>query len=257
MHIDLSGKRALVLGASGGLGAAIAAGLADAGASVAVVGRSAERLQGALPAMAPSAHIVADLGMPDAADLIADHALEKLGGVDILVNNSGGPPPSPALGVASSVWRSQFDMMVLSLMKLTDRLAPGMVERRWGRILTIVSSGVQAPIPNLAVSNTLRSALVGWSKTLAAELAPNGVTVNLIVPGRIATSRVASLDGAAAQRSGRSVEDVEAASRSLIPAGRYGRPEEFAAVAVFLASPQASYVTGASVRVDGGMIRGI
>ena len=257
MHIDLTGKRALVLGASGGLGGAIATGLKEAGASVAIVGRAAERLQAALPDVPPMARIVADLSTPDAAETIASHAIEALGGVDILINNTGGPPPSLALDVSAEVWRDQFDTMVLSLIKLTERLTPGMLERKWGRILTIVSSGVQAPIPNLAVSNTLRSALVGWSKTLAAELAPNGITVNLIVPGRIATSRVASLDAAAAQRSGRSAEEVEAASRAAIPVGRYGRPEEFASVAVFLASPQASYVTGTSVRVDGGFIRGI
>jgi 3-oxoacyl-[acyl-carrier protein] reductase len=257
MHIDLTGKRALVLGASGGLGGAIATGLKEAGASVAIVGRAAERLQAALPDVPPMARIVADLSTPDAAETIASHAIEALGGVDILINNTGGPPPSLALDVSAEVWRDQFDTMVLSLIKLTQRLTPGMLERKWGRILTIVSSGVQAPIPNLAVSNTLRSALVGWSKTLAAELAPNGITVNLIVPGRIATSRVASLDAAAAQRSGRSAEEVEAASRAAIPVGRYGRPEEFASVAVFLASPQASYVTGTSVRVDGGFIRGI
>jgi 3-oxoacyl-[acyl-carrier protein] reductase len=257
MHIDLTGKRALVLGASGGLGGAIATGLKEAGASVAIVGRAAERLQAALPDVPPMARIVADLSTPDAAEAIASHAIEALGGVDILINNTGGPPPSLALGVSAEVWRDQFDTMVLSLIKLTEQLTPGMLERKWGRILTIVSSGVQAPIPNLAVSNTLRSALVGWSKTLAAELAPNGITVNLIVPGRIATSRVASLDAAAAQRSGRSAEEVEAASRAAIPVGRYGRPEEFASVAVFLASPQASYVTGTTVRVDGGFIRGI
>jgi 3-oxoacyl-[acyl-carrier protein] reductase len=257
MHIDLTGKRALVLGASGGLGGAIATGLKEAGASVAIVGRAAERLQAALPDVPPMARIVADLSRPDAADAIASHAIEALGGVDILINNTGGPAPSLALGVSAEVWRDQFDTMVLSLIKLTERLTPGMLERKWGRILTIVSSGVQAPIPNLAVSNTLRSALVGWSKTLAAELAPNGITVNLIVPGRIATSRLASLDAAAAQRSGRSAEEVEAASRAAIPVGRYGRPEEFASVAVFLASPQASYVTGTTVRVDGGFIRGI
>jgi 3-oxoacyl-[acyl-carrier protein] reductase len=257
MHIDLSGKRALILGASGGLGSAIATGLRNAGASVAIVSRSADRLQAAMPDVASEARIVADLGAADAPEAIASQALAALGGVDILVNNSGGPPPSPALGVSSEIWRTQFDAMVLSLVKLTEKLAPGMVERKWGRILTIASSGVLAPIPNLAVSNTLRSALVGWSKTLAAELAPNGVTVNLIVPGRIATSRVASLDAAAAQRTGRTAEDIQAASRATIPMGRYGQPEEFASVAVFLASPQASYVTGATIRVDGGMIRGV
>ena len=127
MHIDLTGKRALVLGASGGLGGAIATGLKEAGASVAIVGRAAERLQAALPDVPPMARIVADLSRPDAADAIASHAIEALGGVDILINNTGGPAPSLALGVSAEVWRDQFDTMVLSLIKLTERLTPGML----------------------------------------------------------------------------------------------------------------------------------
>lgn len=255
MKIDLGGKRALVLGASGGLGSAIAKGLAEAGATVAISGRSGEKLRAAVPAAAHA--IVIDLTTPDAGQAIARQVLEAMGSVDILVNNSGGPPPSSALATSPDVWRAQFDAMVVSLMILTERLIPGMRERRWGRIITVASSGVVAPIPNLAVSNALRSALLGWSKTLATEVAADGITANLILPGRIATSRVTALDQAAATRTGKSVEAIEKAALATIPVGRYGSPEEFAAVAVFLASQQASYVTGSTIRVDGGMLRNV
>ena len=255
MKIDLSGKRALVLGASGGLGGAIARGLAEAGAIVAVSGRSADKLKAAVP---QAAHVIAaDLMTPGIGDRLAEEALSALGQVDILVNNSGGPPPTAALATSAEVWTQQFGAMVLSLIGLTSRLVPGMRERRWGRVITVASSGVVAPIPNLAVSNTLRAALLGWSKTLASEIAADGVTVNLVLPGRIATSRVEALDKAASERTGKSIADIEKAALASIPAARYGSPDEFAAAAVFLASPQASYITGTTIRVDGGALRNV
>ena len=257
MRIDLTGKRALVLGASGGLGGAIARGLGEAGARVAVSSRSGDKLASQFPDAETYPRIVADLATPGIGRTIAAQALDVLGGVDILVNNSGGPPPTTALGATEAQWRAQFDAMVMALVDLTGALVPGMRERGWGRIVTVASSGVVAPIPNLALSNALRSALLGWSKTLAGEVAGDGVTVNLVLPGRIATSRVEALDKANSQRSGRSLEEVAAAALATIPAGRYGAPEEFAAAAVFLASPQASYITGTTLRVDGGALRNV
>ena len=257
MNIDLTGKRALVLGASGGLGGAIARGLGAAGARVAVSSRSAEKLDAAFPDHAAFPKLVADLANPGVGRDIAERAVGLLGGVDILINNSGGPPPTTALAATDEQWRAQFDAMVMSLVDLTNALVPGMRERRWGRVITVASSGVVAPIPTLALSNALRSALLGWSKTLAGEIAADGVTVNLVLPGRIATSRVAVLDRANAARTGRSMEEVEAAALESIPAGRYGSPDEFAAAAVFLASPQASYITGTTIRVDGGALRNV
>jgi 3-oxoacyl-[acyl-carrier protein] reductase len=146
--------------------------------------------------------------------------------------------------------------MALSLFAITDALLPHMVANKWGRIITIGSSGVVAPIAGLALSNGVRGAIAGWSKTLAGEVAAQGVTVNMVLPGRIATDRVRELDTARAQRTGSSLEAVETASRGEIPAGRYGRPEEFGAVVAFLASQQASFITGSMLRVDGGMIKG-
>ncbi len=257
MRIDLTGQRALVLGASGGLGAAIARGLGEAGARVAVSSRSADKLDAQFPDHDTFPKLVADLTAPGIGRTIADRALSLLGGVDILINNSGGPPPTSALGATDEQWRAQFDAMVMSLVDLTGALVPGMRERRWGRVITVASSGIVAPIPNLALSNALRSALLGWSKTLASEVAADGVTVNMVLPGRIATSRVEALDKANAARTGKSMEEVEKAALATIPAGRYGEPDEFAAAAVFLASRQAAYITGTTIRVDGGALRNV
>jgi 3-oxoacyl-[acyl-carrier protein] reductase len=181
----------------------------------------------------------------------------ELGPVDILINNTGGPPPTTAAGQDPALWAKQFQAMVVSVIAITDRVLPGMKARGWGRILTSTSSGIIAPIPNLALSNALRMSLVGWSKTLAHEVAKDGITANIVVPGRIATARVATLDNARAKREGRSVEEVAAESAATIPVGRYGKPEEYADVVVFLASTRATYITGAVIRVDGGMTTSI
>jgi 3-oxoacyl-[acyl-carrier protein] reductase len=147
--------------------------------------------------------------------------------------------------------------MVLSVIAITDRVLPKMREKKWGRIITSTSSGVVSPIPNLAISNALRLSLVGWSKTLAREVGKDGITANIILPGRIATDRIKFLDEAKAKREGRSVEDVAAESVSSIPLGRYGKPEEYAAAVAFLASEGAAYITGSVIRVDGGLIASV
>jgi 3-oxoacyl-[acyl-carrier protein] reductase len=252
MDLHISGKTALVLGASRGLGAAIAAGLAAEGVKVFAAARSADKIQ-------PTDNIVpVAVDLSDTASVAALIAMiTDQGGVDILVNNSGGPKAGPALGQSSEGWVAAFQSMATSIFSITDAMMPGMIDRKWGRVITIGSSGVVQPIANLALSNGVRAAVAGWSKTLASEVARHGVTVNMILPGRIATDRVAELDGIKAEKTGASIEAVQEASRNDIPTGRYGKPEEFAAVAVFLASSQASYVTGSSIRVDGGMIKGL
>lgn len=261
MKLGLEGKTALVLGASKGLGAAIAVSLANEGANVIGAARSTdqiEALNSQLETGAKGNIRALPLDLSDKASraaLIASVLAD--GGVDILINNSGGPAPGEARSVAADAWQSGFDAMVASLIEITQALLPKMVERKWGRIITLTSSGIEAPIPRLAVSNGLRAAVLGWSKTLATEVAPDNVTVNVIVQGRVHTERVDQLDEAAAKRQGISVEDVRKASLATIPAGRYGRPEELADVVTFLASDRASYVTGAKIRVDGGMIKGI
>ena len=258
MDLGMNGRTALVLAAGGGLGSAIAVALAREGVRTAVAGLHAQSLEvtaRAVAAVGPEPlQVVWDLGDLTVVEARFKQIEDKLGPVDILVNNTGGPPPSGASGVDPEVWRSQFDKMVLSVMKITDRALPAMRERRWGRIITSTSSGVIAPIAGLAISNALRLSLVGWSKSLSREEAPFGITANIVVPGRIDTGRVRSLDAAKAKRGGRTVESVMAESVATIPVGRYGRPEEYAAAVAFLASDAASYITGTTLRVDGGLV---
>lgn len=258
MKLGIEGRVALVLGGGGGLGRAVTLGLAAEGAAVAVAGRNVDKVAETVTAVedaggraVPSIWDLVDLASGEAA---VDAVEQALGPVEILINITGGPPPGPVTGFGPDVWKSSFDAMVLPVIAMTNRVSRGMVDRGWGRIVTCTSSGVVAPIGGLGLSNALRQSLVGWSKTLATELAPHGVTCNVVVPGRIDTGRVAFLDRAKAERIGSTAEEVSARSRADIPLGRYGRTEEFANVVTFLASEAASYVTGASIRVDGGLI---
>ena len=262
MDLGISGKRALVLASSRGLGKGIAVALAREGAHVLLCGRSTETLEAncaAINAEGPGRAdwVQADLGDAGFVETIVKAVSEKLGGGDILINNSGGPVPGSTEDMDEEKLAAYFNSMVLRIITLTNRLLPGMKAEGWGRILTVASSGVIEPIPGLALSNTLRPALAGWSKTLASEVARYGVTSNLLLPGSIFTDRLKSLDAAAAERSGRSVEEVKAASEQAIPARRYGTVEEFAATAAFLCSAPASYVTGSIIRCDGGAARSV
>ncbi|HEY0780104.1 MAG TPA: SDR family oxidoreductase [Gemmatirosa sp.] len=263
MDLGIRGRTALVFGGSKGLGRGCSDALAAEGVAVALVARGREALNRAAGEIA-ARHGVATYAF--AAD-VADHdalldavgrAESALGGrIDVLVNNTGGPPPSGAAGVDPAVWTAQFQAMVLSVIRVTDRVLPGMRARGWGRVLTIASTTVLEPNPTLGMSNTLRSALVGWSKTLAGEVAREGVTVNMLLPGRVATDRTTFLDGAVAKRTGRSADEVHAENVRAIPVGRYGTPEEFGAVAAFLASERGGFVTGSMIRIDGGGTRGV
>ncbi len=258
MDLELTGRRALVLGASSGLGAAIAEGLAREGADVLAAARRVGRIEewrGALPAEAQTRVTAIHCDLADAASV--DAMLAEVGAVDILIGNAGGPPPGPVTAMKRDDWTNAFNGMAASLFHIAAALVPGMTERGWGRILTIGSSAIEQPVANLALSNGVRGAIAGWSKTLAGEVGPHGVTVNIILPGRIHTDRVDALDKANAERAGKTPEEIAAASVAGIPVGRYGAPKEFADVAVFLVSGRASYITGSMVRVDGGMIRSI
>jgi 3-oxoacyl-[acyl-carrier protein] reductase len=256
VDFGLKGKIALVLGGGGGLGGAIAHALASEGAAVAVADINKDA------ANATAARIAATGVLPlqwDLADLsvIALNVKtisENLGSVDVLVNITGGPPPTPASGQSPELWKKHFEAMVLSVVAITDAVLPSMRAKRWGRIITSTSSGVVVPIPNLAISNVLRLSLIGWSKTLAAEVGRDGITANIVVPGRIATQRIVFLDEQKAKREGKTTEDVAAQSVASIPLGRYGEPQEYANVVAFLAGEKSSYITGSIIRVDGGLI---
>lgn len=262
MDLGISKKRALVLASSRGLGRAIAVALAREGADVLLCGRNAEELSANCATINAEGSgradfVTADLFEADVVEKLVTGVAEKLGGIDILVNNSGGPTPGSTEDMTPESLTTYFNSMVLRLITLTNRLLPQMKSQGWGRILTVASSGVIEPIPGLALSNTLRPALAGWSKTLASEVASQGITANLLLPGSILTDRLKSLDAAAAQRSGRALDEIVAASEAAIPAGRYGTVEEFAATAAFLCSQPASYVTGSIIRCDGGAARSV
>jgi len=261
LDLGLNERTALVMGAGGGLGGAIAATLAAEGARVAVADidlAAAERTAAAIAAPGgralPIAWDLADLGVIQ-GNLARIEG--ELGPVDVLVNNTGGPPPTPVAGQDPAQWSKHFGAMVLSVIAITDAVLPGMRARGWGRVITSTSSGVVAPIPNLGISNALRLSLVGWSKTLAREVGGDGITCNIVLPGRIATARISFLDEQKAKREGRTVEDVARESTASIPVGRYGKPQEYGDVVAFLASARASYITGSIIRIDGGLIPSI
>ncbi|HTV29373.1 MAG TPA: SDR family oxidoreductase [Xanthobacteraceae bacterium] len=259
MDLGISGRRALVLGGNRGIGFGIAQALAREGVDLAIAARDESRLAEAAQALrATGARIEAariDLERVETLPAFAKDLSERFGTIDILVNNTGGPAYGGAANRSAKEWSDRFQDMVLSVITLTDCLLTEMRRRRWGRIITVVSSGVIQPIPILGISNTLRASLVTWSKTLSAEIASDGVTANILVPGRIDTERVRLTDEATGKQQGISLEEVRKRSIAAIPLGRYGRVEEVGATAAFMASAQASYMTGAIVRVDGGIVR--
>jgi 3-oxoacyl-[acyl-carrier protein] reductase len=249
---------ALVFGAGGGLGGAIALALAREGATVIGCDANAKRLDQTIERARDNGTVVVpqlvQLADTQNVDDVIGGVVSRFGVVSILVNNTVGPPPSAIDDVGDEMWQQYFSLMVSPVFHVTSRLIPAMREQGWGRVITSASSGVIAPIRHLGISNSMRSSLVGWSKTLANEVGADGITVNVVLPGRIATGRIRSLDAAKATREGLTVDDIVAASVGTIPAGRYGTPEEYADVVAFLASERASYISGSVTRVDGGMV---
>ena len=262
MDLGLTGKRALVLASSRGLGLGVAEAIAAEGADVMICGRDGARLEAAVRAInargaGTARFVVSDLSDKTTPAQLQESVEMEFGHLDILVNNTGGPPAGLMSEADLTVVHRQFEIMVLSVMDVTARFLPGMRERGWGRVLTIASSGVIQPIPNLGLSNALRASLVGWSKSMANETAGDGVTFNMLLPGRIETDRLKELDAANAKRSGKSLDAVADAARAQIPVGRYGAVDEFAAAAAFLVSARASYINGSMIRCDGGAIKSV
>jgi 3-oxoacyl-[acyl-carrier protein] reductase len=258
VDLELTGRRAFVAASTSGLGLACAKALAMEGARVTITGRRGE-LARSMAAELPggAVGIGVDLSDADDAKRAMQVATTVLGGIDVLVLNSGGPPPIDVLDASVADLEGSCRQILYSAHRLIRAFVPGMRERRWGRVIAVGSSGVEQPISGLATSNAARAALAAWLKTLANEVAADGVTVNMVLPGRVDTERVRSLDRKRAKREGVSAEEVVQASQASIPIGRYGSPEEFGSTVTYLASGPASFITGSLVRVDGGLIRTI
>ena len=256
MELGLGGRTAFVGGSTAGLGAAIARALSHEGVQVAVTGRRGELARSLASELQGAIGLEVDLADPNSVEAAVTTTEQALGHIDILVINGGGPPVGAATDVTGEVVGGALETLLLRPLQLVGRVLPQMRSRGWGRILAVGSSGVREPLSNMVLSNVGRGALAAYLKTLAAEVAADGVTVNMILPGRIDTDRVTQLDTLRAQREGTEVAAVRRRSEQSIPMRRYGSPPEFAAVACFLCSAAASYVTGEQVRVDGGQARG-
>ena len=255
MDLGIEGRIALVMGASKGIGRGVVAALAREGARVAAVSRSPERIEEAASAVAAETGgevrpFAADAESVDRMPELVREVQDALGTVEILVTNTGGPPIGDSLGFGLDQWEAAYRSLVLAPLALIKEVTPGMREAGWGRIVNITSSATKEPIPGLMLSNSHRLAAVGAFKTLASELARDGILINSVAPGRIATDRIATLRG-------RPLEEIADEPQSDVPVGRLGRVEEFADVVAFLCSERSSYVNGANLVVDGGLTRGI
>jgi len=245
MDLGIRGKRALVMGGSSGLGYAIAKTLAAEGAEVAICSRDGARAANAARETGAKASFICDLSKPGAGKEAVTEAIAKLGSVDILVSNTGGPPKGQFADITAAQWLAGFQGLWMSAVESAQAALPGMRSRKWGRILFVTSAAAKEPMAGLTVSNGLRAGLLGLTKSLAHEVAIDGVTVNALLPGYTDTERLREL--------GIPADKITA----MIPAGRLGRPDEFAALAAFVASQPAAYLTGQALMVDGGWSRAI
>lgn len=262
MDLGLAGKVAIVGGASKGMGKACALGLAAEGARVAMCARTGEDLTAAAAEIREKARVevlpvTADVTQASDVQRVVAGAVEAFGRVDILVTNAGGPPPGGFDQMADAQWQAAFELNLLSTIRFIREVLPHMRRQHWGRIINIQSSSVKQPIDGLILSNAIRPGVAGLTKTLAGELAADNILINTVCPGRILTDRLRSFMTHRARQAGKTFEEYLPTALADIPLGRIGKPEEFADVVVFLASERGSYVTGATVQVDGGLVRGL
>lgn len=254
MDLGITNRTAIVCASTAGLGLASARALAAEGANVVIFGRRGDLARTEAEALPSAVGLEADLNDPEAPERVVDVALATFGQVDILVWNSGGPPLGAMVDQSLEDVDAVLDLLVRPFVRFTETVVPPMRNRRWGRVVAIGSSGVQQPIPNLALSNLARPAVAGICKTLANEVAGDGVTVNMVLPGRIATDRLTEHEAMRAGMEGVDVEEIRGRSLAMIPAGRFGDPDEFGQVVAFLCGEPAAYITGSQVRIDGGVI---
>lgn len=257
MNLEIQNKVAVVAAASQGLGKASAQALAREGARVAILSRRQQELDRVAAEIGASLAVACDLADAGSIDAALARVTRELGTPSILVNNCGGPPAGTFDTISEQQWDHAYQQVFLSALRLTRAVVPGMRAARWGRIVNIVSTSVEQPIPGLIISNAFRPALAGWAKTIATELAPDGILVNCVCPGRMLTARSDSVDGAAAAKEGKTLEQIRAQRSEAIPVKRYGTAQEFGEVVAFLASERAAYITGSVIRVDGGAVTAI
>ncbi len=255
MDLGITGEVAIVTASSSGLGLASAKALLEEGVSVVLNGRDPSKFEAVgLPATS-AAFVEGDIGDESTRIRLIETAHERFGAPRIFVGNTGGPPPGAALDATGDELTEACRTLLVPLVDMTGKLLPSMLESGWGRIVFITSAAVREPVPRLIASNSLRMAVHGYAKTLSREVAQKGVTVNCVMPGRIDTARVRTLDAENARREGVTETEIRDRNERAIPAGRYGRPDEFGRVVAFLCSRPASYITGASIPVDGGLLR--
>jgi 3-oxoacyl-[acyl-carrier protein] reductase len=262
MDLGLKGKVVLVAGASQGMGRATALGFAREGAKVAICARGEAALNEAAEVIRKQTGsevfaMVADMSKPADIQKFVNGSAERLGRVDVIVNNAGGPPPGEFMKFTDEDWSNAYNLSFMSTMRMTRAAVPHMRKVGGGRVINITSYSVKEPITGLVLSNAVRSAVIGLAKTLSRELAPDNILINNVCPGRIDTDRAQKLNKARADRLGKPLEEINKEMAAEVPLGRYGTPEEAADVIVFLGSDRASYVTGTTIQIDGGLVRGI
>ena len=257
MDLGLNGKRALVTGASKGLGFGCAQALAAEGADVFIVSRDQDRIADAASKVGAKAHLAADLAKAADCERVVTEAARQLGGLDVMVVNAGGPPPGTFENTAIEDWETGWELTLMSVVRLCKHALPHLRQSGEGRIVYLGSTSTREPIPNILQSNAYRSAVVATLKTLAGEVAKDGVTVNHMATGNVMTDRIVQVDEAVAKQTGKSREQVTQDRLKNIPMGRLGTIEEYGAICAFLCSKQAGYITGQTIAVDGGMLRGV
>jgi 3-oxoacyl-[acyl-carrier protein] reductase len=262
MDMGIKGKTAVVCGASRGLGRACADVLAAEGVNLVLCSRNFENIFNAARSISETfgvetVPIAADISLPESPEKVAHEAIKKFGGIDILINNAGGPPPGTFDITGDDNWEKAFNLTLMSAVRMTRAVLPYMKEKKWGRIVNLTSISVKQPIQNLLLSNSLRSAVIGMAKTLSQEAGHHNILVNNIATGNFDTERLRSIFSARAKARNISEEQALKEAESSIPLGRLGKPEELAWLVTFLASERASYITGSTIQVDGGLCGGI